>query len=250
MNSDKVINATSPAGEGGLPELLADLDKYLEGCPPLTTKPAWMVKKSSRLLLRCRDVIRLLATAEQPGSSVQGEAVGYVCKGGSVEWYSVDGFCLMPKPGTVLHTPPPAPLPNAEEGDFDCPKAAASRSCRCGFCVALRQRTPTAAQPEYFPDGSDSPIRDEARGVEGMAVAYKCPTCGAPASKTEREGVYDMHDVYTYAPSAPEPVRVDGRMTPYMAKQWLDELMGDHDFTLPTDAYTNLVAALAGKDGA
>ncbi len=40
---------------------------------------------------------------------------------------------------------PPAPtvdgvaLPNALEGDFDCPKAMASRECPCGFCVALRK---------------------------------------------------------------------------------------------------------------
>lgn len=29
-------------------------------------------------------------------------------------------------------------LPNAEDGDFDCPKAAACRVCLCGFCKALR----------------------------------------------------------------------------------------------------------------
>jgi hypothetical protein len=28
-------------------------------------------------------------------------------------------------------------IPNAEEGDFDCPRAAAARACPCGFCRAL-----------------------------------------------------------------------------------------------------------------
>lgn len=27
---------------------------------------------------------------------------------------------------------------NAENGDFDCPHAAAARECPCGFCLALR----------------------------------------------------------------------------------------------------------------
>lgn len=29
-------------------------------------------------------------------------------------------------------------VPNAEDGDFDCPKAAAARECPCGFCEAMR----------------------------------------------------------------------------------------------------------------
>lgn len=29
-------------------------------------------------------------------------------------------------------------IPSPLNGDFDCPKAAASRSCPCGFCRALR----------------------------------------------------------------------------------------------------------------
>lgn len=38
-----------------------------------------------------------------------------------------------------------APLPDANEGDFDCPKAAQARACPCGFCVALRSGPPAPA---------------------------------------------------------------------------------------------------------
>ena len=43
-------------------------------------------------------------------------------------------------------------LPNAEEGDFDCPKAAAVRTCPCGFCAVLRKSAAPASGGVELPE--------------------------------------------------------------------------------------------------
>lgn len=56
--------------------LMAQLDDYLRGCPdPNKVWPKWMVKKASRLLWACREVLAALrASLPEPGV-VSDEAV-------------------------------------------------------------------------------------------------------------------------------------------------------------------------------
>ena len=64
--------------------------------------------------------------------------------GGSEVWHVVDGGGMAVHKGhraivrRVLEAYEAARLPDPNEGDEDCPKAAECRACPCGFCAALK----------------------------------------------------------------------------------------------------------------
>ena len=66
--------------------------------------------------------------------------------GGSEVWHVVDGGGMAVNAGhrtvvrRVLEAYEAARLPDANEGDEACPKAAECRACPCGFCASLRSR--------------------------------------------------------------------------------------------------------------
>lgn len=90
----------------------------------------------------------------------------------------------------------------AEQGDTDGADRARKLYEPDDYEDAFKGRS----QPEYFPDGSDSPIRDEARGVDGMVLTDEMNEAG------EREIAFgnDFQDAWRAAhAAAPNPVRAE-----------------------------------------
>lgn len=154
--------------------------------------------------------------------------------GEAVEYGTCSAMCAREEVCTGHCAPLAAPQrPNAENGDFDCPKAAASRACACGFCVAFRT---LAQQPEVCgtcreairPDALTGTIckcaqQPEAPALGAVAVefvnlgdseaqfvadgeALNCPSCGgsghagdAPQPAIPEAGIADK--VIGYLPA-------------------------------------------------
>lgn len=100
------------------------------------------------------------------------------------EWNHLFGRCEKPDilafgPGAPTADPAVESLPNAEDGDFDCPKAAAVRACACGFCAALRRPAP-AEHVLYAKDDVDAP--DSIKDRNGDIMLALCRNCGRAES--------------------------------------------------------------------
>lgn len=88
--------------------------------------------------------------------------------------------CNFPKCGTHeapcwCHPPAFTLVPNAEDGDFDCPKAAAARECPCGFCKALRE--PADSWKAVVLDalantGMDAPKSEHPRSILARVIRW------------------------------------------------------------------------------
>lgn len=107
------------------------------------------------------------------------------------------------------------------------------------------RRAMLAAQPPSAPVGvEDGPIdaSDNAEYIEHCADRLE--RCGLRITAGALRVIAHEHRSL-----AQQPAAVDGAMSPQVAKDWLLELMGDHDFTLPTEAFDELVGALAAQQG-
>lgn len=79
-------------------------------------------------------------------------------------------------------------LPSPLNGDFDCPKAAAARSCPCGFCRALR--TPSApVKVEGFDEWFDEYTKNNYTDEMLALAAWKQALAQPPACKSRIEQV-------------------------------------------------------------
>lgn len=171
----------------------------------------------------------------------------------------------------VLRTAVFAPQPPAEAqapgGGEVCPHCKGNPGLDCNSFgrtapsapvgVDILRRT-EAALSRHFDntcDGSEVKVALEARAFLAQQPAA---VDGAVTAKMVREALHFCPSHLGSGPSkwrwmaarinaalAQQPAAVNGAMSPQVAREWLLELMGDYDFTLPSDAFSAIVDALA-----
>lgn len=144
-------------------------------------------------------------------------------------------------------------LPSPLNGDFDCPKAAAARSCPCGFCRALR--TPSApaavdeaaairAFEEHFNASADDPY------FEGELELWLAAWRAALAQQPEARGggdVIQRHVVTKYRDGSVHVADVAALAQPPACKSRIEqvaqEVLAEHE----GDEAFDFLKAVVGK---
>jgi hypothetical protein len=234
-----------------------------------------------------QDTIRRLATAEQPGSAVQGEAKPAVwvdaddlehgVERGSFMACSDDYYRTRPnlRYNVPLYTTPP-PAPAAEQGED-------AKPYRCDFCGAdYGKQACCQRRYEYLTQHGRTirlpSIQPEARGVEGMVNRFLCwklpddfaPDAGISFTPSPIQSPGNLHwpvgtNLLTAAQAramfehclaaAPSDVRVDGMVSLTAIKEVLQPLTDGrsthnvHTRQVARDILQR-IAALTGKEGA
>lgn len=110
-----------------------------------------------------------------------------------------------------------------------------------GLCRHLRQGGPA---PEDLQDLSDA--LDEAVGIAANMLhdLAQQPASTLPDVDDDDLTVAYMAGRHDGRKEAQQPAAVDEAMSPQVAREWLLELMDDYDFTMPSDALSEIIVAL------